>query len=51
MLDANLSKVVMLQIHDSFIVSLRDYGLLHIAIRGYEEEFGIDAGTVVKRTV
>ena len=51
MLDANLSKVVMLPIHDSFIVSLRDYGLLHIAMHeAMKKNSGIDVPiTVVKR--
>ena len=51
MLDANLSKVVMLPIHDSFIVSLRDYGLLHIAMHeAMKKNSGIDVPiTVVQR--
>ena len=51
MLDANLSKVVMLPIHDSFFVSLRGYGLLHIAMHeAMKKNSGIDVPiTVVQR--
>ena len=48
MLGANLSKVVMLLIHDSFIVSLRDYGLLHIALHeAIKKNSGIDVPITV----